>query len=94
MWGLMGFSGNPGVKSCVIVCSLDITSKGLCWLLRLSIGFCYDIRAVFAVHRNLTEIRTYGQRPEQEKNVCVSRCEQRDPASPLGGPEVLYLINR
>src|SRR5512145_2918081 len=32
-------------------------------------------------------------RPEQEKKKCVSRCQQRDPASPMGGPEVLYLID-
>src|SRR5512145_3237798 len=32
-------------------------------------------------------------RPEQEKKKCVSRCQQRDPASPMGRPEVLYLID-
>ena len=56
--GVFEVFGLSGVKSWVIVCSLDITSKGLYWLFRLSIGFYNDFRAVFAVHCHLTETRT------------------------------------
>ena len=58
MWGLLGCPDSPGVKSCATVCSLDITSKGLCRLPHLAIEFCNDFRTAFDVHSHLWKIRT------------------------------------